>query len=125
MPTDGSTWVHNEVHPERGDISSVVWTGNRFLASPTKGPGLESTDGLSWTAVAQKLPRKMVQVGQVLYGWSWPPHKILSSSDGRVWEPVPNEKEFHLKHVAHGLLDGEGEPPRIPAPRSRKPANAK
>lgn len=122
---DGLIWVHNEVHPERGDISSVVWAEDRFLASPMKGPGLESRDGSTWTPVTQRLPRKMVNLGGRLYGWSWPPHKILGSADGRVWEPVPNEKEFHLKHVARGSLAGEGDPPRIPVPRSRRPASSK
>lgn len=110
---DGLTWVNNEIHPERGDVHSVVWAGNRFIASTAKGT-LISSDGSQWTAEATKVPRMMVRTGEWLYGWSWPPAKIQRSKDGLKWEPVPNEKEFHAKHIAYGDLAGKGNPPKLP-----------
>jgi hypothetical protein len=110
---DGKAWQNNDTHPERGDISAVVWAGDRFIASGKHG-GLESADGLLWQPITPKLPRQMVRAGEWVYGWSWPPAKLTRSRDGAHWEDVPNEKEFHAKHVAFGELAGSGAPPRLP-----------
>jgi hypothetical protein len=111
---DGVSWTNNETKPERGMIHAVIWTGDRFLASAQKG-ALVSPDGIEWTPSAQPVPRKFARAGDWIYGWSWPPHKLQRSRDGTAWEPVPNEKEYHVKDVASGRLDGSGAPPRLPA----------
>ena len=118
--TDGIHWKNNKTFPERGEVSSVIWTGSLFLASARNG-ALSSRDGLNWEPVKGKIPRKMVRAGEWLYGWSWPPHKIQRSQEGLNWKPVPNEKQFYLKHVAFGELVGKGAPPKVPpAPQRRK-----
>jgi hypothetical protein len=113
---DGQHFQNNETHPERGDISAVVWAGDRFVASGKNG-GLTSRDGIAWQPTDVKLPRQMVRAGDWVYGWSWPPHKLQCSRDGLHWEAVSNEKEFHVKHVARGELAGDGPPPQLPAGR--------
>ncbi len=113
---DGVEWRNNEVHPERGTITSVVWTGREFLATTHQKAAYTSPDGVEWTRREGDVPRAVVRAGDRLFGWSWPPSKIRQSRDGKAWEPVPNERQFFLKHVAYGRLAG-GAPPQIPQGR--------
>lgn len=110
---DGLEWSNNQTYPDRGDIYSVVWAGDQFVASAAKGT-LVSKDGLKWEISPAKVPRMMVQVGEWLYGWSWPPFKFQRSKNGLAWEPIANEKEFHAKHFAVGTLSGDKNPPKLP-----------
>lgn len=110
---NGIEWKNNEAHPERGIISSVVWTGTEFLAVSSLKKCYVSPDGLEWIERALDAPRQIVRAGDRLFGWSWPPHKLRQSRDGKSWEPVPNEREFFVKHVAYGRLAG-GAPPHLP-----------
>lgn len=115
MTRDGIAWENNQVHAERGDIKSVVWTGSEFLASTDKLGTWTSNDGLEWKHAQRQVPRMLVRAGSWIYGWSWPPTKLERSQDGQKWESVPNTREFHVKHVAVGDLAGSGPPPPIPA----------
>lgn len=110
---DGKTWQNNETHADRGDISSVVWTGTQFLASTSKS-ALASKDGSRWEKLDAKLPRMLHPAGGFLYGWSGPGIKLQRSRDGQKWEEVPNPKEWHVKSIAHGQLAGKGESPQLP-----------
>lgn len=111
---DGVEWRNNEVQPDRGTITSVVWTGTRFLAVTDRKTAFFSPDGLTWTPREGAFPRQIVRAGDRLFGWSWPPHRFRESRDGVAWEAVPNDREFHLKHLAHGTLSGGATPPRLP-----------
>ncbi len=112
--TDGVEWRNNEVHPERGNITCVIWTGTEFLALTDLKQAWHSTNGADWAPrPGDAPPRQMVRAGKYLYGWSYPPTQVSRSLDGVAWEKVPNEKEFHVKHVAVGKLSG-GAPPNIP-----------
>lgn len=107
---DGIEWKNNETHPERGHISAVTWTGDRFIAVGAGGRALESRDGLVWTAQAAPQPKFIVRADETLFGWSWPPTKIQHSRDGTQWQPVSNEKGWHVKHIARGSLGGNAAP---------------
>jgi photosystem II stability/assembly factor-like uncharacterized protein len=107
---DGITWKNNETHPERGNMTSVVWTGDRFLAVGGEGKSLESRDGLTWKPLDAKQPKAIVRAGDTLFGWSWPPTKIQHSRDAATWQPVSNEKGWHVKHIIRGSF-GESAAP--------------
>ncbi len=113
--TDGIAWKNNETYPERGNISSVVWTGERFLAVGAGGKALESPDGLMWKPLATTQPKIIVRAGETLFGWSWPPTTIQHSRDAAAWQLVANEKSFHVKHIARGLLGQADAPHTLPA----------
>lgn len=116
--TDGKSFVNNKTAPERGNVNSVVWTGDHFLASCKQG-SFSSTDGNDWKPVDTKLPYKMDHCGPWLFGWSWP-YKIQRSGDGRTWQPVSNERQWYVKDIAFGGLAGSGDPPAVPpAPTAR------
>lgn len=117
---DGVSFENNQTVPERGDMNAVVWTGSKFLASSKSG-AFASTDGAKWEPIDAKLPSKMVLINGTLFGWSWPPSKIVASRDGQKWAPVPNEQQFFAKDMAFSQLVGKGEPPKIPpAPPAKK-----
>jgi hypothetical protein len=115
--THGVVWEHNEPHPERGDITSVAWVGDRFLAVSSAKKQFESQDGRSWTETTPAAPKILVRAGEFMYGWAWPPHRVQRSRDGGTWEAVPNERQFYFKHVVRGELAGAGAPPAMPAQR--------
>ena len=120
---DGIAWQNNETHPERGDITSVVWVGDHFLAV-TKGHGtLVSKDGVEWRSEDAKLPGAIVKAGELLYARGWPPSKVQCSRDGVKWEPMPNEKGYYVHAVAFGDLAGSGAPPNLPG-KPQQPASA-
>ncbi len=123
---DGLTWQNNETHPERGNISSVVWAGNGFLAAAEKQDTLFSKDGLEWKKFDTKAPNTLVRAGDWVYGWSWPPSKIKRSRDGANWEPVPNAKDYYAKDIVLGNLSGTGPPPKLQGSQSpRATTNSK
>jgi hypothetical protein len=111
---DGMTWRNNETHPERGNITSVCWMGDRFLAVSDKQSRWESVDGLSWKENATSTPKSLVRSGAYVYGWSWPPHKLQRTLDGQSWEPVPNPQQYYVKDIAVGEFATRGEPPPLP-----------
>jgi len=116
---DGKTWGNNSTVPERGDVTAVVWAGDHFLASTTKYGALVSKDGANWEKQPQAVPRVLFQTGDWVYGVS-SSTKLQRSHDGVKWERVPNERDFHVKHVAFGRMAGSGSPPQLPRdPRAR------
>lgn len=115
MSKDGLNWEHNEVHPERGNVRSVVWTGKSFLAVTDKRQTLVSTDGLAWQTLEAQVPGSLVRANNAIFGWNWPPSKFQRSLDGVKWEPVPNEQNYFLIDVARGELSGTGAPPKLPS----------
>ncbi len=112
---DGLAWENNETVPDRGHVFGVVWAGDAFLATTEKAGTLVSKDGRVWKEHKVKSPKMMVRAGSWIYGWSWPPTKLSRSKDGNKWEELPNEMEYHVKHVAVGGLAGEGQPPAPPS----------
>ncbi len=111
---DGITWKNNETHPERGDITSVVWVGDHFLAVAKERGILLSKDGVEWQPQATKLPGSVFKAGGWLYAKGWPPSKVQCSRDGVQWSPMPNEKSYYVHAVAFGDLAGSGAPPTLP-----------
>ena len=111
---DGITWENNETHPERGDVTSVVWVGDHFLAMAKVQGSLVSKDGITWQAGAAKLPNAIIKSGDWLFAHGWPPSKVQCSHDGVKWEPMPNEKSYFVHAVAYGKLAGSGAPPQLP-----------
>ena len=116
---DGKTWENNATVPERGDVTAVVWAGDHFLASTTKGGALVSNDGASWEKQAQAVPKALFRTGNWVYSVS-SSTKLERSHDGVTWEPVPNDKDFHIKHVALGRIAGSGSPPTLPSDPRKK-----
>jgi hypothetical protein len=112
--TNGIDWRNNEVHPERGNITAVCWMGDHFLAVSDKKRQFESSDGVSWNENSTNVPKSLVRSGDYVYGWSWPPHKLQRTRDGKSWESVPNPQEYFVKHVAVGELVSSGQPPTLP-----------
>ena len=114
---DGKQWDNNAVHPERGDISCVEFTGKEFLATAKTGVW-HSADGRTWTFVEGRIPNQVRLVNGWLYGYSWPPSKLSRSRVGDKWEAVPNEKNWQGYAYAFGALSG-GEPPVVPQPAKK------
>jgi len=111
---DGLAWQNNETHPERGNITSVVWVDDRFIAVAKDHGTLISKDGVEWTSQETKLPSSVLTAGQWVYAKGWPPSKVQCSRDGVKWEPMPNEKSYFVHAVAFGDLAGSGSPPILP-----------
>ena len=120
---DGLQWKNNKTVAERGDVSSVIYTGKQFLAS-TKSKGLlVSDDGQQWKSAelepSQKSPSKMVKAGDWIFGWSWPPYQVKKSRDGLQWEAVSNPQKYYVKDIVLGDLAGTGEPPALPQKKKK------
>ena len=119
--TDGISWKNNETQLERGNISSVVWAGNVFLASTEKSGTLASADGISWKKYETLAPKTLIRTGGWVYGWAWPPSKMKRSKDGMMWETVSNEKDYFVKEIAFGELAGTGSAPVLPGAKAPIP----
>ena len=122
---DGKTWENNATVPERGDVTAVVWAGDHFLANTTKKGPIVSKDGSNWEPQAGAVPRVFFRTGDWVYGVS-SSTRLQRSHDGVKWEPVPNEKSFHVKHVVLGEMAGSGSPPKLPPdPRAKSQSPSK
>lgn len=117
--TDGKTWEDNRTRDDVGDVQCVEFNGSEFLLSyadpKTKTTKImKSSNGSAWENVDWAVPRQIRSVNGVLYSSSYPPTKLVRSTDGgRTWEPLKNEEGWHFKAYAFGPLAG-GPPPQKP-----------
>jgi len=85
---DGQTWARHEI-AETGDLSHVVWTGQRFLVSGGKQTW-SSPDALTWQPEAGRLPGSLAWAREPLrlgLGVSWGGN-LHVSSDLATWKKV-------------------------------------
>jgi len=116
---DGKNWENNQVVPERGHVESVVWCGDHFLACTAAQQTLVSQDGINWIRREGRIPKRIVRANDWLYGWNRRT-ELSRSRDGVNWEPIPNERTFTALSVGYGELAGQGDPPILPVPRSKR-----
>ena len=125
--TDGATWgavVDSKINTGiRGDstfgedngITAIAWGGNRFIAGGTNGKMAYSTDGTTWTAVADSpFPSTNSSgdsyfIAAIAYGNNrfvvvGEEGKMAYSTDGAKWIAVPNNtfNGYDIRGIAYG-----------------------
>lgn len=116
---DGRIWENNVTVPERGDVYSVVWAGDHFLAQTQNLGALVSPDGANWTRQEAAVPRHIIRVHDLLFGWNRRTD-FSRSRDGVTWERAKNDKNFTILSIGYGELAGAGDPPNLPGPPTRE-----